>query len=262
MNKLNLSVSYISHNEEENISRSLESVRDIASEIIILDSYSTDRTREIAESYGAKVFEEDFKGYAENKNSSLGKCSQDWVLFLDCDETLNEELKSAITEAVLNPKHEGYFINRKTYYLGKLMKYAWQPDKKLRLCKISTRPVWKGDGVHEGLFIEPPAGELNGYVIHYSYRNIRHHLEKTIYYAGQMADSYYKSGKNFRLSNLIFNPVFAFVKLYIINRGFLDGTRGLIAGFSTFIYTFLKYAFLLEKQLKENKTGIKQHYEN
>jgi glycosyltransferase involved in cell wall biosynthesis len=150
MDKLPLSVALITYNEEDIIGRTLESVRDIASEIVVVDSHSTDRTREIAESYGAKVFVEEWKGYGEQKNSAMRKCSQEWILFLDADEVLSEELKESIRKEIWNPKADGYMINRRTYYLGKPLRYTWQPEWRLRLVSVKAEPLWVGN-IHERL---------------------------------------------------------------------------------------------------------------
>ena len=117
----------------------------------------------------------------------------------------------------------------------------------LRLARRSKNPEWRGGSVHEYLKVEGKAGYLNGVLIHYSYKDVSEHFRKTIEYAKLSSDDYFKTGKKFSILNLIFNPVAAFIRLYIINRGFLDGIRGLIAASSSFVYTFLKYAFLFEK---------------
>lgn len=245
--KLPLSVALISHNEEASIGRTLESISIIAKEIIVVDTFSSDSTKEIAERLGAKVFLEDWTGYASLKNSALSKCSQPWILLLDCDEVPTKELIDNITFAIQNPTADGYELDRKTVYLGKVLNYAWRPDWKLRLVHKDASPEWVGIEVHEELKISGKVGKLKGNLLHYSYIGIEHHLKKTIEYAKASAESYFRQGRKFSILNLIFNPFIAFIRLYIIHMGFLDGIRGLIAGFSTFVYTFLKYIFLWEK---------------
>jgi glycosyltransferase involved in cell wall biosynthesis len=246
MQKLPLSVAIITNNEEDNIGRTLESIADIASEIIIVDSGSTDDTLKIAEKYGCKIFKEEWKGYARQKNSALQKVSEPWILCLDADEEVTPELKSAIAEKISNPDADGYLLKRKTFYLGKLLNHSWQPDWKLRLFKRDSEPSWKGDIIHEGLEINGRVKKIDGFLIHYSFRNLKHHFDKTNDYARQSAMAYYEKGKNFHLINLLLNPPIAFIKIYLINLGFLDGLRGLLASMSHFLYTFLKYAFLWE----------------
>jgi glycosyltransferase involved in cell wall biosynthesis len=244
--KLPISVAIITFNEEDNLRRTLESISDIASEIIIVDSGSTDNTIGIAEEFQAKIFREDWKGHIKQKNSALIKCTQPWILSLDADEVVTEKLKSSIIENLNKNEHSGFYINRKTYYLGKLMNYAWQPDWKLRLVYNSSNPVWHGLDPHDELKINGTTKKLEGDLIHYSYKNIFHHFTKTIDYARISAKSYKQQDKKFSLFQLLFHPWFAFFKLYIIHGGFLDGIRGMIAGLSTFFGTFIKYAYLWE----------------
>ncbi|MEN6510306.1 MAG: glycosyltransferase family 2 protein, partial [Chloroherpetonaceae bacterium] len=125
---MGLSVALISKNEEKNLERTLQSIFNIANEIILVDSFSTDATLEIAKQYHCKIYQEEWKGYALQKNSALDKCSMEWILFLDCDEVVTPNLKNSIINAIQNSTISGYSINRKSVYLGKVMKHSWQPD--------------------------------------------------------------------------------------------------------------------------------------
>ncbi|WP_457621850.1 glycosyltransferase family 2 protein [Persephonella sp.] len=250
MERLPLTVALISYNEEDRIEDVLKAVKDIASEIIVLDSGSTDRTVEIAKEYGAKVYIEDWKGYREQKNSLIKKCSQEWILFLDCDEVPSEELKRSIIRELKNPTADGYFINRKTIYLGKILNYAFQPDWKLRLVKRSANPRWEGGNIHEYLVIDGKVLKIKGDLFHYSFRSIYDHFSKVLNYSRLSADDMYRRGKKFHIHNLLINPVSAFTKVYLVKRGFLDGIRGFVVALSTAFYTFLKYTFLWEKSTK------------
>lgn len=241
MNKCQISVALISYNEEHRIRATLDSLNGFASEIILVDSGSTDRTHDIAKSYGAKVFVQEWKGFAEAKNSVLAKCHSEWVLFLDCDEVLTPELRVEIASQVcLKNDFAGYKINRCSIYCGKRMKYAWQPDKKLRLVKKSAQPEWIGGIVHEKLTVEGKVGMLKGEILHYSYASITDHFSKAIKYASLSSFDYELKGKKARLVNLILNPIFAFVNMYFVKRAFLDGKLGLVAAFSSMCGTFLK----------------------
>ncbi len=256
--KLPLSVSLISFNEELRIEATINAIRDIATEIIIVDSHSTDRTREIAEELGCKVFLEYWKGYAKQKQSSLEKCTQEWILCLDCDEEVTAELKENIVKKVIGNQELSYLINRRTVYLGKLMQYSWQPDRKLRLVKKSSNPSWIGEDVHEKLISEAPNRLIKGDILHYSYYNISHHFKKAIDYAKISAEVYNINGKKGSIFNLIVNPLYAFVNMYVLKLGFLDGWRGLIAAFSSLFGTFMKYSMLIELQANnknEQKKG-------
>ncbi len=246
--KLPLSVSVLSFNEEENIGRALASIQDIASEIVVVDSHSTDKTREIARSYGARVFEESWKGFVAQQSSALEKCEKEWVLSIDCDEVVSPELKDSIIAAVTNPHAHGYYMNRKTSYLGKFLHHAWQPDWKLRLVSKSALPRWGGYNPHAVLSISGKTKKLSGYLFHYSYKDVRDHFDKVVEYSRVVAEEYSQRGRAFRLYNLILNPLAAFVREYFLKRGFLDGVRGLAVAASVTFYTFIKYLYLWELQ--------------
>jgi glycosyltransferase involved in cell wall biosynthesis len=252
MAKLPLSVVLISFNEEDNIGRTLESVSSIASEIIVVDSHSTDKTVEIAKQFGAKVYIEDWKGFTDQKNSALEKCTQSWVLSLDCDEVLNEELRQSIAGAVISGLFNGYVLNRRSFYLGKFMRFSWQPDRKLRLVRASANPRWDGGDLHESLHVDGQTGMLNGELEHYSYKDLQDHMSRVVKYARIGAENYKRKGHKKSFFKLVFNPPAAFIKKYFFKLGFLDGFRGLLVAFSSLFYVFLKYAFLWE--LENNKS--------
>jgi len=248
--KLPLSVAIITYNEEDIIGRTLEAVHDIAQEIIVVDSHSTDRTREIAKAYGAKVFVEDWKGHVKQKNSALEKCTQEWILALDADEVVSEELKESIVSAIRYPQAEGYYLNRKTYYMGKFLEHTWQPEWRLRLVRKSACPTWTGQDPHDKLVIKGRTAKLEGFLYHYSFKDLKDHIFKSIAYAQRSAEVKFIAGEKASLLNLILNPVWAFIKIFLLKKGFLDGMRGLIASAVSSFYVFAKYAFLYEKQLK------------
>ncbi|MBK3331846.1 glycosyltransferase family 2 protein [Persephonella atlantica] len=253
MHKLPLSVAIISYNEEDNIGKTLSAVSDIASEIIVVDSGSTDRTVEIAKNLGAKVFVKEWKGFREQKNSALKKCSQEWILFLDCDEVVSEELKKSIIDAVKQPFADGYMINRKTVYLGKPLNHAWQPDWNLRLVKKNANPRWEGGDIHEYLVIDGKVSKINGFLYHYSYRDIKDHFTKVVNYSYIAAREMYRKGKKFKMRKIFLNPLASFIREYILKKGFLDGTRGLIVAVSATYYSFLKYIYLWEMEKRDGK---------
>jgi len=250
MAKLPLSVCLISFNEEDNIERTIKSVSDLASEIIVVDSYSTDKTVEIAEKLGAKVYSEEWKGFEKQKNSSMEKCTQPWILSLDCDEVPDENLRHAIVGAVLSGSYNGYTLNRRTFYAGKFLRFSWQPDRKLRLVKSSAKPEWKGGDIHEYLCVDGETGRLEGELQHYSYKDIADHMHRLVKYAQLSAGVYRKKGRKMSYFKLLFSPWGAFLKKFILRLGFLDGFRGFLAAFSSFLYVFLKYVFLWELEMK------------
>ena len=252
---LSLSVAYISFNEEHIIESSINSIKSLAGQIVVVDSFSSDRTVEIARNSGAEVFSEEWKGFVAQKNSALNKCSQDWILLLDCDEIVSPPLLQEISEVVKSNEPAAYSINRRTVYLGKVMNHSWQPDRVTRLVHKSLYPHFTGGKVHEKL--EHSAKEVNNLkheILHYSYKDISNHFEKTVKYAKLSAETYFEKGTKAGICNLIINPLFAFVNMYFFKLGFLDGWRGLIAAYSSMTGTFLKYAEL--KNLQElNKKG-------
>ncbi len=249
--RLPLSVAMVTYNEEDIVGRTLEAVKDIASEIVVVDSHSTDRTREIAESYGARVYVEEWKGYVGQKNSALRKCTCEWILFLDADEVVSEELRRSIVEELRDPKYDGYLINRRTYYLGRFLRYTWQPEWRLLLVRREADPLWTGEP-HAFVSIKSERiSRLKGDLYHFSYKGFYDHVRKALRASRETAISKYRAGERCSMLNLILNPLWAFVKTYIIRKGILDGYPGLIASGMTMIYTFFKYAFLYEIQLRE-----------
>ncbi len=252
MSKLPLSVAIITYNEEDIIGKTLEAVKDIASEIIVVDSHSTDRTREIAKSYGAKVYVEGWKGYAGQKNSALEKCTQEWILFLDADEVVSEELKESIKRELQNPKADGYLINRRIYYLGKLLKYTWQPEWRLFLVRRSSNPRWEGEP-HAYIRINSnKISKLKGDLYHYSFRGLKHQILKGVSSAYVDASIKYKHlRKTNIMKDIALRPAWSFVKTFLLGKAFLDGYRGFMISILVAFYTFMKYAFLLELNMKD-----------
>ena len=257
---MHLSVIIITLNEEKNLFRTLQSLQELKEsnleiEVLVLDSGSTDRTESITKESGAKFAVQNWLGYSKQKNHALTITSGNWVLFLDADEELSRELSREIELVVRSSDPtKAFALKRKTFYLGRLLNYAWYPDIKTRLVNRGSNPEWVGEIVHEDLILKSSGVSiftLESPLIHYSYRNINHHFEKTLNYAKLSAEDYFLRKKKFHYWNLFLNPLVAFIRLYFLRQGFRDGFPGLIAGFSTFFYTFLKYALL--KELTSNR---------
>ena len=257
--KLPLSVALISFNEADNIARTLTSIVDIAAEIVVVDSHSGDDTRDIAARFGAKVFEEDWKGHVAQKNSALAKCTQPWVLALDCDEVVSADLQAAIVGAIRSDMGMGFRVKRRSDYLGKRLRYNWYPDRKLRLVKQSAQPRWEGYDPHDRLMISGPVGDLDGDLIHYSYKNMEDHFLRLVHYARIAANSYYEDGRRFYWYQPVTRSLSAFVKKYLLRAGCLDGMQGLVIAVSSFVYVFLKYMFLWERQHNARTVTGRQH---
>jgi len=245
-----LSVVIITQNEENNIARCISSVRDIAGEVLVVDSGSSDRTVEIARSLGAKVIHQDWLGFAGQKNFAAGLAGMEYILMLDADEEVSETLRSSLSEAAQAGRFDGWELNRKTYYLGAFLDHVWHPEWRLRLYR-KGKGVFEGE-IHEKVVCEGKIGRLPGDLYHYSYKSLKDQMLRLVRYAEQSALLMVKEGKRFRFLNLFFNPGWAFVKV-LIRGGIRDGYRSFLIAVFEGIYTFLKYAFLLEAELRKKQ---------
>jgi glycosyltransferase involved in cell wall biosynthesis len=245
--QMKVSVVIITLNEEKMIGKVIDSLFDLSDDIIVVDSGSKDDTVKIAESKGVKVIFNKWKGYSYQKNFGNAQCKHDWILSLDADELLSDELRVEIGQKLKGPLNVSYEINRKTFYMGKLMDYMWQPDFKVRLFNTKNNPVWKGEFVHEFIEVEGSVIRLKNSIIHYSYDDLGDHFTKLVSYSRLASLELRRKGKRAKVSSLLINPISKFISHYVIKRGFMDGYRGLIAAWTSFTYTFLKYAFLFEK---------------
>ncbi|HUJ10133.1 MAG TPA: glycosyltransferase family 2 protein [Verrucomicrobiae bacterium] len=250
---LPLSIAIITLNEEANLPRCLASVRDLAAEIVVIDSGSTDRTAELARQCGA-VFEfHKWQGHVAQKNVALRRCSQPWVLCLDADEAVSPELAAAIYSrfAVGQPREDGCWVNRRTFYLGDWIRHVWYPEWRLRLVR-KERAQWRGVDPHDRLEVAGETKRLDGDLLHYSYRDLQDHLQRTIRYAQISANSYDRAGKSSHWYYLLFSPWIAFFRQLVIRQGWRDGWRGWLIAGVTMIHVFAKYAFLLEKRRSQS----------
>jgi len=250
MSTHSLSVAIISRNEEARIARCLESVRTIAQEIIVVDSGSTDSTITIAEAIGARVISEEWKGFVAQRNSVLEKCSCEWVLFLDCDEVLSEILCNNIAEAIRDDGCNGYKLKYVSFFMGRWIKHAWSQDWHTRLIR-REKAVWTGHDVHETLECQEPVKKIAGDAYHYTYINYEQHMTKGVHYAALGAQSLCKRGKKIRLYMLFANPLWCFLKHYVVKLGFLDGFPGFIISLTSLHHNFYKYLIAWEMQNKK-----------
>ncbi len=238
-----LSVLIITFNEEKNIRRCLDSLNDVADEIVVVDSFSTDRTEEICKNYNVRFFKQKFLGYIEQKNYVLQYAKFNFILSLDADESLSEELIKSILEEKKNFKNDAYTMNRFTNYCGKWIKHSgWYPDKKLRLFKKSTGK-WGGINPHDKFVqnIKTNAVHLKGNILHYSYYNIEEHLKRVQDFSDIAAKALYEKGKKANIFKIIFSTLLKFIRNYFIFCGFLDGRSGYIICKLTARTTYLKY---------------------
>lgn len=244
---IRISAVIITYNEERNIARCIESVKAVADEIVILDCFSQDRTREISEAHGATFYQQAFLGFAKQKNRAVSLATNDVVLSLDADEYLSSELTQSILEIKKNWKKDGYMFNRLSSFEGTWIKTCgWYPDQKLRLWD-RRKGTWQGDGVHERVdMIEGSTTmAIKGDLFHRAYDNISQFLQKNQNYSTIHAqvNRYRTSSSTFKI---IYKTIFAFFKAYILKGGVLDGYKGLVISGSTAHWVFYKYAKLLE----------------
>ena len=244
-----LSVLICAKNEEENISRAIKSVMDLAKEIVVVDSGSTDRTVEIAKSLGAKVFFKEWEGYPAQVNYGISLCTSEWILVLDADEELSEELKRSIKKELENPKYDCYFVNRRTYFLGKFLNHTLYPEWRLRLFR-KGKVKYEGE-LHEVVKCFGKTGRLKGDLYHYSFKDFQDFISKNLKYSRISAQILYEKGKRATAINLVLNPTWSFIKFFFLKRGFLDGWRGFVVSLSYAFFNLAKYAFL--KELSQNK---------
>ena len=247
-----LSIVIINYNEEDNIGRCLDSVKAIANEIIVIDSFSTDRTEEICANYPVKFIKHAFEGHKEQKNFAIQQASADFILSLDADEALSPRLEEQIRTCDFS--HDGYKINRLTNYQGAWIKHSgWYPDRKLRLVKKGYAQ-WSGENPHDRLELlnSQDIGYLKGNLYHYSYKNLTDHAARTNNYSSIAAQEAYKKNNGYSTFKILFSPVFIFVKKFLFQLGFLDGYNGfLIAGMAAY-GKFLKYSKLRELYKYQN----------
>ncbi len=252
-----ISAVIITRNEEENIGKCLAAVQQVAEEIIIVDSLSTDNTIEIAKNFGAKIFSSEWKGFGLQKNLGLGYAANNYVLALDADEVLTDEAIDEIKYLKLNGLNGVYELPLLNFYFGKFLKHGLEyPNYKKRLFD-KTKVWWNENFVHESLVL--PAGypvlRLKGHIEHYSYTSIQQYITKANSYTTiGAADLKNKSKKNY-LFKMLFSPGFVFINSYFLKRGFLDGVHGFITASFNAKTNFLKYAKLWELYREEKNPG-------
>ena len=247
--KMKLTVAIITYNESQNIQRCIQSVQSIADDIIVIDSFSTDNTVEIAKELGARVVSQQFLGHIEQKNFAISNALFPFILSLDADEAIDEILVNEILKIkASNKPADGYITNRYNNYCGKWINHgAWQSDLKLRLwnCK---KGKWGGLNPHDKFEMQAGSNieKLQGKILHWSYTSIAEHEGKVEYFSSIAAKAYQVKGKKSSYFKIAFSPVFRFVRDYIFKLGFLDGKYGYIIAKLTAKEVYLKYKKLME----------------
>lgn len=246
--EIKLSVVIITLNEEKNLERCINSVAEVADEIVVLDSFSTDKTEEICKKYNVKFFQHKFDGHIEQKNRALAYSSNNYVLSMDADEALSPKLIESIKQIKKDCKYDGYYFNRLNNYCGKWIKHtSWYPDKKLRLWDFK-KGKWTGINPHDKYEMGKDAKLcfLEGDLMHYTYPDINSHIKQISYFTDISSTHYFKEGKKAGLFKIVFSPGLKFFKEYILKLGFLDGYYGFIVSILSAYATLLKYVKLRE----------------
>lgn len=236
-------------NEEANIRRCIESVR-WCDEIVVVDSFSADRTVEICKEYTGRVYQYAWRGYIGQKNLIRELAAHEWILFIDADEEISSKLREEIqTELAANSGDiAGYRFPRMVNYLGRWIRHGeWYPDIKLRLF-LKERGYSGGTEPHDQVIISGNVKTLRGKLYHYTYENIRDHLETMNRFSSITAQEKFRSNSKFRWVDFLFRPPFRFFKAFIIRGGFLDGRRGFLIALVSAFGVCMKYAKLWEME--------------
>jgi len=252
---IKISAVIITFNEEEHLDKCLSSLLDISDEIIVVDSYSTDSTKDICKRYNVILIEQEFLGYKEQKNFALTQAKYNYILSLDGDEALSESLKNSILEVKKKWVKDGYYCNRINNYCGQWIKNSdWYPDRKLRLFKKDSGQ-WGGLNPHDRfeLYHGKTSGQLKGDLLHWIYSSYQEHNQKNERFSSIAAEAYFRAGIKSSIIKILWRPSWAFFKAYFLRLGFLDGFNGWIICLKTCNLTYLKYLKLRELW-KESKT--------
>jgi len=243
VNSVKLSAVIITFNEEEHIEKCLTSLVNVADEIVVVDSFSTDRTEAICKHFNVKFIQHSFEGYIEQKNFAITQASNDYILSLDGDEALSEKLKISILKAKQNWNCDGYVSNRLNNYCGKWIKHSdWYPDRKLRLFKKESGE-WKGINPHDSYTLKKSkkCGKLKGDLYHWIYRDYSEHQQKSENFSTIASHAYYKLGIKSSKFKIYFRPSWAFFKSYFLRLGFIEGKYGYRICYQSYRTTYLKY---------------------
>jgi glycosyltransferase involved in cell wall biosynthesis len=237
-----ISATIVTLNEERNLARAIESLR-CADEIVVVDSGSADRTCDIAAALGARVIREAWRGYAAQKNFAARCAAHDWILSLDADESVTEQLEAEILELKRDgPKFHAYSFPRLAQYLGRWIRHSgWYPDRKIRLYHRGFGE-WVGEYVHESVRITGEAGRLEGNLLHFTCGSLSEHLRTLDRYTTLAAAELRAKNRQVPMRRLLIDPSWTGFRTYVIRAGFLDGPQGIAIAWMAGLYTFLKYA--------------------
>lgn len=248
--RMKLSAVIITYNEERNIDRCLTSLKTVADEIVVVDSFSKDKTEEICKAHNVKFIQHAFEGHIQQKNFAIDSAANDWILSLDADEALTEKLQDSILKVKDNQEFKGYKFNRLTNYCGHWVKYCgWYPDTKIRLINRNFGK-WEGVNPHDRLDLkenENP-GFLEGDLLHYSYYTREDHLKQIEFFGDIASKELYDAGGRSNWFKIMLKTFAQFIKSFILKRGILDGSTGFTISRLSAYATYRKYLKLLKLQ--------------
>ena len=228
------------HNEEERIAEAIASLS-CCDEILVIDSESTDRTREIASQSGARVIVHAWEGFARQKNFGAEQANHDWILSIDADERPSIELANEIVDWKRRPRESAArSMPRRVSYFGAWINHSgWYPDRKIRLFDRRVAK-WRGDSVHESLDANGPVAQFHGDLLHFPYRNWTDHLERIDRYTQIASDAARQTGRRGNPLMLVAGPPVSFLRTFVIRLGFMDGWRGALIAYAGARYVFLR----------------------
>ena len=241
-------------NEDERIGDCLESLR-WCDEIVVVDSFSTDRTPEICRRYTERFIQREWAGYRDQKAFAHSQATQEWVLLADADERVTPELRDEIRACLACDEgtYAGYAVPRLVHYLGRWWRRGgWYPDYDVRLFR-RERATWGGADPHEKILVDGKIRRLKNPLNHFSYRNIEDHLRRINRFTSISSREAHRRGARWRLRDALLRPAARFIRSYIFKRGFLEGFAGFYVAVTAAVYVFLKYAKLWELHLEEKK---------
>ena len=246
---MKVSAVIISYNEEKNIEDAIRSVS-WADEVLVVDSGSSDHTREIAHSLGARVLVNSWPGFSEQKQFAADEAANDWIFSLDADERVSEELAKEIREVLNNNGNaDGYRVPRLSYYMGRAIKHGgWYPDLQLRLFD-RRKGKWNGRVVHESVQMSEGSKIqiMRADILHYSVESAEHHNKMIAErYAPLGAQTMFEEGRQTSHLNAVASAVFAFVRAYVLKLGLLDGFAGFCIAYFAAHHAFMKHMMLME----------------
>lgn len=248
-----LSVVIITKNQEKKLIKTIEAVKDLTDDIVVVDSFSTDQTATLVAATPARFFQRAWTGYSDQKNFGNEHAKNNWILSIDDDEIVSKELKESIKKAFeASPKFDAFDLPFRTVFCGKLIRFGgWNPETHIRLFD-KTKIQWNIDAVHEGLTIKPThkIGKLSGFVFHYTVDTLEQFFQKTERYSTLFAERAVNQGKKATFIKLYLSPVIRFLREYILRLGFLDGYYGFIIAKDNARYTYLKYKKLSQLHSK------------